>query len=163
VAPVVTGGDPSDPAVARLLDDPAVWAEVSPDLRARTLAAATASAGPAHAAGRGRLRPRRSHRLLLAAAAVVLLGAVVAGGLSLTRDTTPAGVEVALAGSFEGIGTTKSRGSGAKLRSHLGEHRPCLGFEAEASRHWVTAEDQASGEPADRKRDDRAREPGQRD
>lgn len=113
MAPVVTGGDPSDPAVARLLDDPAVWAEVSPDLRARTLAEATASAGPAHAAGSGRLRPRRPHRLLLAAAAVVLLGGVVAGGLRLTRDTTPADVEVALAGTENLPGATAT----AELRN----------------------------------------------
>jgi hypothetical protein len=88
----MTFGDPPDPAVARVLDDPAVWAEVSPDLRARTLAAATEA--PAAAP-----RPLRSHRLLLAAAAVVILGVAVAGALALTRDTSPSGTEVALAGT----------------------------------------------------------------
>jgi anti-sigma-K factor RskA len=102
----MTFGDLSDPAVARRLDDPAVWAEVSPDLRARTLAAATEAQG----AGPRRLR---SHRLLLAAAAIVLLGMAMAGGLALTRDTTPAGTEVALAGTEDMPGATAT----AELRS----------------------------------------------
>jgi hypothetical protein len=103
VAFVVTGGEPPDPAVARLLEDPAVWAEVPPDLRARTLAEATGSpAGPARHAP----RPTRlgRHRRLLLAAAVVLGTLMVAGGLglALAGDSEPAGVEVALAGT-EGL------------------------------------------------------------
>lgn len=99
MAVVVTGGHPSDPAVARLLEDPAVWTEVSPDLRARTLAEATA-------AGRARpdQRPTRfgGHRLLLAAA-VLLVALMVAGGLRLVLASDPEarGVEVALSGTDE--------------------------------------------------------------
>jgi Anti-sigma-K factor rskA, C-terminal len=99
MAVVMTGGDPSDPAVARLLEDPAVWTEVSPDLRARTLAEATA-------AGRARpdQRPTRfgGHRLLLAAA-VLLVALMVAGGLRLVLASDPEarGVEVALSGTDE--------------------------------------------------------------
>jgi hypothetical protein len=100
MAVVVTGGgDPSDPVVARLLEDPAVWTEVSPDLRARTLAEATA-------AGRARpdQRPTRfgGHRLLLAAA-VLLVALMVAGGLRLVLASDPEarGVEVALSGTDE--------------------------------------------------------------
>jgi Anti-sigma-K factor rskA, C-terminal len=96
----MTGGEAPDPAVARLLEDPAVWAEVPPDLRARTLAEATGSpAIPVRPAS----RPTRfgGHRrlLLVAAAALVALG--VAGGLrlALAGDSEPAGVEVALAGT----------------------------------------------------------------
>lgn len=101
MAVVVTGGgDPSDPVVARLLEDPAVWAEVSPDLRARSLAEATAA---------GRPRPERGptrfggHRRLLLAAAVLLGALMVAGGLRLVlaSDSEPGGVEVALSGTDE--------------------------------------------------------------
>ena len=104
MAVVVTGGDPSDPVVARLLEDPAVWTEVSPDLRARTLAEATA-------AGRARpdQRPTRfgGHRLLLAAA-VLLVALMVAGGLRLVLASDPEarGVEVALSGTDELPGAT---------------------------------------------------------
>src|SRR5262245_8564605 len=100
MAVVVTGGDPSDPVVARLLEDPAVWTEVSPDLRARTLAEATA-ARPA----RPDQRPTRFgvQRRLLLAAAVLLVALMVAGGLSvvLASDSEPRGVEVALSGTDE--------------------------------------------------------------
>jgi len=104
---VVTGGDPTDPTIARLLDDPAVWAEVSPDLRARTLGEATG-----RPAGRPAGRPWAG-RTLLAAAAAVLLVVGVGGGLWLTRDTTPAGVEVALAGTENLPGATAT----AELRN----------------------------------------------
>jgi anti-sigma-K factor RskA len=117
----MTFGDLTDPA-ARQLDDPAVWAEVSPDLRARTLAAATAE----HATGPRRLR---SHRLLLAAAAVVLLGVAVAGGLALTRDTTPAGTQVALVGTenMPGASATaelRNEGAGVSVTLAVGAVPP---------------------------------------
>jgi hypothetical protein len=105
--PPVSGSDPSDPAVARLLEDPAVWAEVPPGLRARTLAEATGHAGGPV----GRVtRPTRfgGPRRLLLAAAVVLVSLMAAGGLSLvlTRDAEPSGVEVALAGTEDLPGAT---------------------------------------------------------
>jgi hypothetical protein len=95
----MTGHDPLDPAVARLLEDPAIWAEVSPDLRARTLAAATgAPAETAPDAGDGRAARRRP-LLLAAAAAVLVLALVVAGGLAVRGGGHAPGVEVALAGT----------------------------------------------------------------
>jgi hypothetical protein len=45
----VSGSDPVDPALGHLLDDPAVWAEVTPDLRERTLVAALGAAAPSAA------------------------------------------------------------------------------------------------------------------
>jgi hypothetical protein len=101
----MTDHDSLDPTVARLLEDPAVWAEVSPDLRQRTLAAAAAAGQdlgrgddvpirPAHR------RPRRPRGLLLlAAAAVVVLALAAAGGAALLAGDEPQGVEVALAGT----------------------------------------------------------------
>ena len=103
----MSGNDPLDPAVARLLDDPAVWAEVSPDLRDRTLAAATAAApraepgaGPAGPRRRRDAHPGRRYPVLLAAAAaVVVLALAVAGGVVARGGEEPQGVEVALAGT----------------------------------------------------------------
>jgi hypothetical protein len=107
VPPIVSGGDPPDQALARLLEDPAVWAEVPPGLRARTLAEATGRAGgPAgRAPGANRFGGPRP---LLLAAAVVLVTLMAAGGLglALTRDAQPAGVEVALAGTEDLPGAT---------------------------------------------------------
>lgn len=108
VSSVVTGHDPADPAIARLLEDPATWAEVPAGLRERTLAAATRAdddavgAGPELGPAPRTGRPARSawrSRLLLAAAAVVLLGLLVVGGLRVGRNTTPGGTEVALTGT----------------------------------------------------------------
>jgi len=100
VALVVTGGEPPERDVTRLLDDPAVWAEVPADLRARTLAEATGSVAAPVMPAR---HPTRfgGHRRLLLAAAVLLGALMVAGGLGLTlgRDSQPEGVEVALAGT----------------------------------------------------------------
>jgi hypothetical protein len=99
----VTDHDPPEAALARLLGDPAVWAEVTPGLRQRTLAEATGSAADAKVTVMRpdrRPRPRAWHRRpLLAAAAVVVLGLMVVGGLSLGRDAEPGGVVVALAGT----------------------------------------------------------------
>jgi len=105
----VSGTDPVDPTLARLLDDPAVWAEVSPGLRERTLAEAlgadTAGAPvselPRHRAPAPRRRPVWQRPGLLAAAAVVVVGLAVGGSLVLTGDSSPSGVEVALAGTEE--------------------------------------------------------------
>ena len=122
----MTDYEPPDPDVARLLDDPAVWAEASADLRERTLAAATGAANDA-GAGRGEApggerapeRPnvvplrRRRHRgrVLLAAAAAVVLGLVVAGALQL-RGGAAGGTTVALAGTAGAPGATAT----ARLR-----------------------------------------------
>jgi len=107
VALVVTGGEPPERDLTRLLDDPAVWAEVPADLRARTLAEATGSVpGPAQHArqptGLG------GHRRLLLVAAALLVAVMVAGGLgvALSRDSKPGGVEVALAGTEDLPGAT---------------------------------------------------------
>jgi Anti-sigma-K factor rskA len=112
---VVTGYDPPDPAVARLLEDPAVWAEVPAGLRERTLATATRAdddavvtrpeLGPPPRTG-GPTRRARHRGVLLAAAALVLLGLVVAGGLRMGRGTNPGGVEVALTGTEDTPGAT---------------------------------------------------------
>jgi hypothetical protein len=93
----VTADDAADPAVTRLLDDPAVWAEVSPGLRDRTLAAA---------AGRSARRARPGRALLAVAAAVTVLGLMVAGGLHWARGTDDGGVTVALAGTDGAPGAT---------------------------------------------------------
>jgi Anti-sigma-K factor rskA, C-terminal len=96
----MTGHDPLDPAVARLLEDPAVWAEVSADLRERTLAAATGTATAEAAPVAGAGRAARYHPVLLAAAAaVVVLALVVAGGLAVRGGGHAPGVEVALVGT----------------------------------------------------------------
>jgi Anti-sigma-K factor rskA len=130
---------PVDPALARLLADPAVWAEPPDDLRSRTLAAATGAApasapgaasapspapapgsaggpgsgpeggarfappgggrrGPRHAAG-ARARPPWGRRVLLAAAAVVVLGLVGVAGVRLAGGGGAGGTQVALAGT----------------------------------------------------------------
>lgn len=130
-----------DPAMARLLGEPAVWADVPLGLRERTLAEAlgvdpsevpavtdgisdddgvvrpdfgadrprhAAPGGPAGGRGRGWQRPA-----LLAAAAVVVVGLAVGGGLAVRGgDDEPAGVEVALAGTEEAPGAVAS----ARLR-----------------------------------------------
>jgi hypothetical protein len=109
VALVVTGGEPPERDVTRLLDDPAVWAEVPADLRARTLAEATGSVpGPARHARRP--TGLGGHRRLLLVAAAVLGALMAAGGLGvvLTGDSEPAGVEVALAGTEDLPGATAS-------------------------------------------------------
>jgi hypothetical protein len=92
--------DPRDPAVARLLDDPAVWAEVPAGLRERVLAAATGTGDPApERPNVVPLRRRWPHgRFLLAAAAAIVLGLVVVGALQL-RDGAGGGTSVALAGT----------------------------------------------------------------
>jgi Anti-sigma-K factor rskA len=130
----VTDYDPPDPHVARLLDDPAVWAEVPADLRERTLAAAIGAVNDA-GAGRGEAtggdpaperpdvvplrragghlarRPRHRGRVLLVAAAVVVLGLVAAGALQL-RGGDAGGTDVALAGTDGAPGATAT----ARLR-----------------------------------------------
>jgi len=111
----VSGNDPVDPAVSRLLDDPALWADVSTSLRDRVLTEATGgdelerrrtarSGGPGDprsrgAGGAGAGRPGWARPGLLAAAVVVVLGLAVAGGLMATGDDEPAGTPVALAGT----------------------------------------------------------------
>jgi hypothetical protein len=102
----VNGNDPVDPAVTRLLEDPALWADVSSSLRDRVLTEATGgdelgrrrsarSGGGGGGPGRaGWARPG-----LLAAAVVVVLGLAVAGGLAAIGDDEPAGTPVALAGT----------------------------------------------------------------
>ncbi|HZM32244.1 MAG TPA: anti-sigma factor [Acidimicrobiales bacterium] len=87
-----TEADPPSP----LLDDPATWAEVSPGLRARTLAAATAAA-PAIAVLSARRRRRRP--FVLAAAAAIVVAVAVAGGVRLTMDRRPDPTELELAGT----------------------------------------------------------------
>jgi hypothetical protein len=111
----VTGTDPVDPALARLLDDPAVWAEVSPGLRERTLAEAL-GAPPGTGQGHGeatddgdprpddlaRHRARRrgwQRPLVLAAAAAIVLLVVVSAAVLRWGGDDPQGVEVALAGT----------------------------------------------------------------
>ena len=98
-----TEADPPSPSP--LLDDPATWADVSPGLRARTLAAATAAA-PAIAALSGRQRWRRP--VVLAAAAAIVVAVAVAGGLRLTMDQRPDATEVELAGTDAAPGATAS-------------------------------------------------------
>lgn len=116
---------PDERSLARLLDNPAVWAEVTPGLKDRVLAAAldadpataedvdTLDTGddvvtplegrPRHAARHARpTRPPLWQRpVLLAAAAVALVGITVGGTLLATRDaaTSGGGTEVALAGT----------------------------------------------------------------
>jgi len=104
--------------VVRLLDEPALWTEVSPGVRDRVVAAATdaaaadlpgdlplpadpAHAGPRHATRRVARVPAHRHRpvVLAAAAAVVAVCLGVAGGVRLLGDDPPAPVEVALAGT----------------------------------------------------------------
>lgn len=131
--------DPTDPRegrVARLLDDPAVWAEVPPGLRDRVVAAATESVAtdppddrpddlppgrvaggdvrhlPRHAARPGGPLGERRHRArrrpaILAAAAALVVALGVAGGLRLASDdTAPVRAEVALAGTDEAPSAT---------------------------------------------------------
>jgi hypothetical protein len=113
----VSSNDPVDPAVARLLDDPAVWAEVPAGMRARVLDAAAGAAAtrPPHAPPRHVAPPtvpawRRP--VLLAAAAVVVVCLAVAGGLRLVGDEPAEGVEVALSGTDEAPAATAT----ARLR-----------------------------------------------
>jgi hypothetical protein len=109
--------DPRDATVARLLDDPTVWAEVPAGLRDRVVAAATGAvagdlpddgrppAGPPASLDHHRRRRRRPVAVAVAAVALVCLG--VAGGLVLARDDAPAArVEVAMAGTDEAPGAT---------------------------------------------------------
>jgi hypothetical protein len=123
----MTRDDAPNPAVARLLEDPAVWAEVSPDLRARTLTAATAAgqggAGdeigevgdggevddePAHLSARSRRAHRRAGwpMALAAAAAVIVVALVAAGGIGLLAGGDDPGVQVALAATPDLPGAT---------------------------------------------------------
>lgn len=97
-----TEADPPSPP-SPLLDDPATWADATPGLRARTLAAATAAA-PAIAALTGRPRWRRP--VVLAAAAAIVVAVAVAGGLRLTMDRRPDSTEVELAGTDAAAGAT---------------------------------------------------------
>ena len=125
--------DPGDAqrhaTVVRLLDDPALWAPVPPDLRARVMAAAAATdatdatdaaidpatgaprpgAGPRHAAGArpGRwAAPGGRRPLLLAAAAAVVVSLGVAGGIRLLGEDDTTAVDVALAGTDEAPAAT---------------------------------------------------------
>jgi hypothetical protein len=120
--------DPDERSLARLLDNPAVWAEVTPGLKDRVLAEALGRVEPtafdedegedAPDDGPGGLvddvvtpfqtRPRHAaarpplwqRPVLLAAAALALVGVTVGGTLLATRDATePSGTEVALAGT----------------------------------------------------------------
>jgi hypothetical protein len=101
----MTDHEPLAAPVARLLEDPAVWAEASPDLRARTLAAATAAGHGGGAGDEPSHRAPRAHRrawrplVLAAAAAVVVLALAVAGGVRLRAGGDGEGVQVALAGT----------------------------------------------------------------
>jgi len=105
----VNGNDPVDPAVTRLLDDPALWADVSSSLRDRVLAEATGDGVEAgdelsrrRSTGGGRRSggPVWARPALLAAAVVVVLGLAVGGGLlASSGDDDPAGTPVALAGT----------------------------------------------------------------
>jgi Anti-sigma-K factor rskA len=140
----VSTNDPGDPrldTVVRLLDDPALWTEVPPDLRDRVVGAALAGvdedaetdldadagtgpataptdvpgrrdrgdAVPLHARRRAGRTTRFGRRpaLLAAAAAVVVLGLGVAGGLTmLSDDAAEPLAEVALAGTEEAPGAS---------------------------------------------------------
>lgn len=103
----MNGNDPVDPAVARLLDDPALWADVSSSLRDRVLTEATGgdelerrrSARTGGGGGGAPARPGWVRPGLLAAAAAVVVVLAVAGGLVATGDDEPAGTPVALAGT----------------------------------------------------------------
>jgi hypothetical protein len=94
----VDGLDPVDQAeldeLRALLADPALWAEPSPDLEHRVVAAIAAE--PRSARVQRRLRPRR--RILagamVAAAAVVVAVALVS--VAITDDRSDEGVEIAL-------------------------------------------------------------------
>jgi hypothetical protein len=116
----VNGNDPVDPAVTRLLDDPALWADVSSSLRDRVLAEATGGGGePDELTRRRSVRggrgggPAWARPALLAAAVVVVLGLAVGGGLLASRgDDGPAGSPVALAGTENLPGATAN----ARLR-----------------------------------------------
>jgi Anti-sigma-K factor rskA, C-terminal len=118
----VSPDDRADPALARLLEDPAVWAEVPAGLRERTLAEATAAhdhavvtrpdVEPAVRTG-GRTRRVGHRRVVLAAAAVVVLGLMLAGGLLSVGDPRAGGVEVALTGTDGSPGATAT----AELRN----------------------------------------------
>jgi hypothetical protein len=110
--------------VVRLLDDPALWAEVAPELRDRVLAAATgaqagvagdvahpvdaALGGPRHSSRRAdRLRAHRRRPVVLAAAAaVVAVCLAVAGGVRMLGDDPTETVDVALAGTGEAPAAT---------------------------------------------------------
>ena len=122
----MTGSDPVDPAVARLLEDPAAWAEVTPGLRELTLAEALGAdvdvdaqvtrtdigpSGRVRASGRSSGGWRRP--VLLAAAVVVVLGLAVAGGMRLAGESDPDGVEVALIGTVDAPGASAT----AELRN----------------------------------------------
>lgn len=117
----MSGTDPVDPAVSRLLDDPALWAEASSGLRDRVLAealgdtAAGSRPGPggdelarrrSTPGGGGAGGPRRAwaRPALVAAAVVVVLGIAVAGGLGLRGGDEVEGTEIALAGTEEAPG-----------------------------------------------------------
>ncbi len=121
-------GDPRHDTVVRLLDDPAMWAEVPSGLRESVLAEALgtqlgtddeAGSGevdddlgqpaPLHAARRRReARSRRLPAWLAAAAAVVVVaGLGVMGGMRLAEDDTPEPLlEVALAGTPDAPGSS---------------------------------------------------------
>jgi hypothetical protein len=103
----VTADDAPDPTVARLLDAPAVWADVTPGLRDRTLEA-TAGVPTRHELPTrpDRIRGDLPRRMLLAAAAVAVLGLMVAGGLQWLRGDDAGGVTVALAGTDAAPGAT---------------------------------------------------------
>jgi Anti-sigma-K factor rskA, C-terminal len=106
-------GDRRHATVVRLLDDPALWAEVPFGLRERVVEAAARAApadltprAPRHVArgagrGPGRWRARRRPLVLAAAAAIVVCLGVAGGIRLLGDDTAPAPVEVALAGTEE--------------------------------------------------------------
>lgn len=115
----MSGTDPVDPAFARLLDDPAVWVDLPAGLRERTLAEALGSdddealiarpdfGRPRHSSSTPRAARPWQRPALLAAAAVVVLGLAVAGGLRMVGGGTETeGVEVALAGTENAPGAT---------------------------------------------------------
>jgi len=102
------GDDGRHATVVRLLDDPALWAEVPPYLRQRVIRDADASVTPAPT----RLRARRRPVALLAAAALVVVCLGVAGGMRLLEDDPTPAVEVALSGTEEAPGATAT----ARLR-----------------------------------------------
>jgi hypothetical protein len=113
-------GDRRHAAVVRLLDDPDLWAEVPVGMRDRVVEAATGAAAADRADDATRhaarsappaLRHRRRPVVLAAAAAVVAVCLGVAGGVRLLGDdSSPARVEVALAGTDEAPGASATAG-----------------------------------------------------
>jgi hypothetical protein len=122
-------------AIREAMADPALWSEPSPDLEQRVVAAVEgagrAEEQPAPVIsldGRRRARDRMripTRALALAAAVGVLLGAVVAGGLSQVLDRSPApDAQVALAGTplapnARADAALRNEANGVEIRLHI--------------------------------------------